>query len=63
MLSFLWCVGRDLNPQAFWAQHFKCCVYTDSTTHASERKLPQSHFLISATMSWLQAVAVRAEYA
>ena len=22
----------DSNPHAFWAQHFKCCVYTSSTT-------------------------------
>ena len=23
-----WCPGWDSNPQGFWPQHFKCCVYT-----------------------------------
>ena len=29
-----WCPGWDSNPQGFWPQHFKCCVYTYSTTRA-----------------------------
>ena len=31
----MWWARWDLNPQAFWARHFKCRAYTNSATRPS----------------------------